>query len=415
MQDIRLQKSIAESADTNLPLTIPMFHQFPLLPLEIQSKIWSFAALHSRTIPILTHWTPPDNLDSPTSPSSWDEVLELRKLYAIRVYASELALTCVYSLISQQYLDENGLLIDGDYEITRGFYINPSVDILYFTSHVEDHYFKYYTHWNGTEPTDSEECSFLENICFPVEEVMELLMEFSEITKAIRYLAFNLGLPGIDHRILGFKGLDLSRDGNWTGLESVIFCLEGIDGVDNAAQKDDQPEDSKGKGKEVANFDKKENSRSSAVDLEREIKLYGIRESFTGPWAGRGNALFKKCMSEYSKFSADYICQSESWFECFKPTGSLGVDGRPAVTYTDSIGLGTPEQNDNKDGEERLDILPIIGFGVVSNYISDEERDSGGLEENPFERMCYDGSGSFEKDEANENSVFGYSVVMGED
>ncbi|TGO14289.1 hypothetical protein BTUL_0055g00380 [Botrytis tulipae] len=345
MQDIRLQKSIAESADTNLPLTIPMFHQFPLLPLEIQSKVWSFAALHSRTIPILTHWIPPDNLDSPTSPSSWDA---------------------------------NGLLIDGNYEITRGFYTNPSVDILYFTSHVEDHYLKDYTHWNENEPTGSKERAFLENICFPVEEVMELLMGSSEITKAIRYLAFNLDLPGIGNRILGSEGLCLSRNGDWTGLERVIFCLEGIDGVDNAAQKDDQPEDSKGKGKEITNFDKEEKLRSSAVDPEKEIKLYGIRESFTGPWAGKDNALFKKCMSEYSKFSADYICQSEAWLECFKPTGNLG-------------------------------------FGVVSNYISDEERDSGGLEENPFERMCYDGYGSFEKDEANENSVFGCSVVMDED
>ncbi|KAF7885189.1 hypothetical protein EAF00_011007 [Botryotinia globosa] len=222
-------------------------------------------------------------------------------------------------------------------------------------------------------------------------------MGFSEITKAIRYLAFNLDFSGIGHKILGSKGLDLSRDGNWTGLERVIFCLEGIDSVDNAAQKDDQPEDSKDQGKEVANFDKEEKSRSSAVDLEKEIKLYGIRESFTGSWAGKGNALFKKSMSEYSKFPTDYIY------------------GRPAITYTGSKRLVTSEKIDNKEEEERLDILPIIGFGVVSKYISGEERDRLGLEENLFKKMCYDGYGSFEKDEANENSVLGCSVVMGED
>lgn len=37
------------------------------------------------------------------------------------------------------------------------------------------------------------------------------------------------------------------------------------------------------------------------------------------------------------------------------------------------------------------------------------------MEENPFERMFYDRYSSFDKDEANENSVLECSVVIGED
>ncbi|KAJ8070960.1 hypothetical protein OCU04_001316 [Sclerotinia nivalis] len=63
MQDFHLQQSIAESADPYLlsarPSTIPEFRKFSLLPFEIQHEIWSLASLHPRTIPILTHWTPP--------------------------------------------------------------------------------------------------------------------------------------------------------------------------------------------------------------------------------------------------------------------------------------------------------------------------------------------------------------------
>ncbi|TGO47740.1 hypothetical protein BCON_0265g00130 [Botryotinia convoluta] len=318
-------------------------------------------------------------------------------------------------LFDDDYLDENSLLIDSNYEITRGFYINPSVDILYFTSHVEDHYFKHHTHWNGNEPTDLEEGIFAETLHFPVEDVLDLLMGSSEISKEIKYLAFDLDLPGVGHRILGDYGLGLSPIENWTSLERVIFCLEGVDGVNNAAEKDDFPEDSKGKGRETFPADEEGKSSSSVMDFEKETKIYGICESFTGPSAGKGNALFKKCMSKYSKFSEDLVSQSEAWFECFKPSGSLGLDGRSAVSYTGTLGLRSLEQNGDKEGGERLDVLPVIGFGVVSNYISGEERDRWGLEESPFEKMCYDGYESFEKDEANENSVFGYSVVMGED
>ncbi|TGO86398.1 hypothetical protein BPOR_0307g00070 [Botrytis porri] len=161
-------------------------------------------------------------------------------------------------------------------------------------------------------------------------------------------------------------------------------------------------------------FQKTQRKRN-ILHLEKETKLYGISQSFTGQSAGEGSALFKKCMSKYSKFSGDLVSQTEAWFECFKPTGSLGVDGRPAVSYTGTLGLGALKRNGNKEEEEMLDILPFIGLGIVSNYISDKERDSGGLEENPFEKMCYDRYGSFEKDEANEYSVFGCSVIIGED
>ncbi|KAF7960180.1 hypothetical protein EAE96_001778 [Botrytis aclada] len=433
MQDIRLQQSISESADADLSLIVSKFHQFPLLPVEIQSEIWSFASLHTRTVPILTHWIPPDIQDSSNFPSSWDEgsvnitplsrippllhACSTSRAIALRTY-------CILGneprylgedMYEDELLDENGLLIDGNYEITRGFYINPSVDILYFTSHVEDHYFKNHAHWNETELTDLRECAILQNLQFPIEEVMELLMGSSEISKEIRYLAFNLDLPGLGHRILGREGLRLRPNGDWASLERLIFCLEEVHSIDNVAEKNDLPEDLKGKGKETFSVDNKGRSSSSVIDLENEIRLYGIRESFTGPSAGRGNALFKKCMSKYSKFSTDYFRQSEDWFECYKPSWSLGVDGRPAVSYTGTLGLGTPEQIGDKKGEERLDVLPVVGFGVVCNYISDEERDRSGLEENPFERMCYDGYESFEKDEANENSVFGCLVVMGED
>ncbi|KAF7880358.1 uncharacterized protein EAF02_007204 [Botrytis sinoallii] len=432
MQDLRLQKSITESADTDLSLTVPKFHQFPLLPVEIQSEIWSFAALHPRTIPILTHWIPPENLDTSISPHRGNagsiNITPLSRIPPLlHTCSSSRAIALLKyrimgneprylgeDLFDDEYLDENGLLIDGNYEITRGFYINPSVDILYFTSHVEDHYFKHNTNWNGNEPKDLKAGIFAETLHFPVDDVLDLLTG-SEIDKEIRYLAFDLDLPGVGHRILGDSGLALSPIGNWTGLERVIFCLGGIDGVNNAAEKDEFPKDSKGKGKETFPVDKRHEYSSSVIDFEKETKLYGIRESFTGPSAGKGNALFKKCISKYSQFSGDLVSQSEEWFECLKPTGSLGVDGRPAVSYTGTLGLGSLGQNGDMEGGERLDILPVIGFGVVSNYISGEERDRCGLEENPFEKMCYDGYVSFEKDEANENSVFGCSVVMGED
>ncbi|TGO38000.1 hypothetical protein BHYA_0084g00310 [Botrytis hyacinthi] len=430
MQDIRLQRSIAESADTDLSSTIPKFQQFPFLPVEIQSKIWSFAALHPCIIPILTHWIPLENLDESISPFENAGSINITTLSRI----SPLLHTCSTSraialrkycllgneprylgedLFDDEHLDENGLLIDGNYEITRGFYVNPSVDIIYFTSHVEDHYFKYNTHWNVKEPKDLNEGIFAETFHFPVEDVLDLLKGSTEIDKEIRYLAFDLDLPGVGHRILGDYGLSLSPIGSWTGLKRVIFCLGGVDGVDNAAENDEFSEDSKGKGRETPPVDKKHGYSSSVIDFE-ETKLYGIGESFTGPSAGKGNALFKKCMSKYSQFSGDLVSQSEEWFECLKPSGSLGVDGRPAVSYTGTLGLGALERNGD-EGEERLDILPVIGFGVVSNYVSGEERRRWGLEENPFEKMCYDRYASFEKDEANEKSVFGCSVVMGED
>ncbi|THV45424.1 hypothetical protein BGAL_0491g00060 [Botrytis galanthina] len=255
---------------------------------------------------------------------------------------------------------------------------------------LEDHYFKYNTHWNGNEPKDLNEGIFADPFHFPVEDVLNLLTGSSEIEKEIRYLAFDLDLPGVGHRILGDYGLSVSPIGGWTSLERLIFCFGGVDGVNNAAENDECSKDSKGKGREALPVDKNHGYSSSVIDFEKETKLHGICESFTGPSAGKGNALFKKCMSKYSQFAGDLVSQSEDW------DGSL-------------------EQNDDKEGGERLDILPVIGFGIMSNYISDEERDSAGLEENPFERMCYDGYGSFEKDEANENSVFGCSVVMGED
>lgn len=432
MQDLLLQQSIAESADTDPSSTIPKFHQFPFLPVEIQAQIWSFAALHPRVIPILTHWIPPENLNESISPFEDAGSFNITPLSRV----PPLLHTCSTSraialhkycllgneprylgedLFDDEYLDENGLLIDGNYEITRGFYINPSVDIMYFTSHVEDHYFKYNTHWNGNEPKDLNERIFADPFHFPVEDVLDLLTGSSEIEKEIRYLAFDLDLPGVGHRILGGYGLSVSPIGGWTSLERLIFCLGRVDGVNNAAENDECSKDSKGKGREALPVEKNHGYSSSVIDFEKETKLYGIRESFTGPSAGKGNAFFKKCMSKYSQFAGDLVSQSEDWFECLKPSGCLGVDGRPAVTYTGTLGMGSLEQNDDKEGGERLDILPVIGFGIVSNYISDEERDSAGLEENPFERMCHDRYGSFEKDEANENSVFGCSVVMGED
>lgn len=72
MQDLRLQNFIAESADTDLSLSNLPFHQFPLLPLEIQSDIRSFAALQPRVIPILSHWIPPYSPDSSTPPDFQD-------------------------------------------------------------------------------------------------------------------------------------------------------------------------------------------------------------------------------------------------------------------------------------------------------------------------------------------------------
>lgn len=87
--------------------------------------------------------------------------------------------------------------LDGNHEITREFSINPSVDILYFTSHAEDHYFQNHPYWNGNELRYSKECAFLEDISFPVDEVINLLMGCSEIEKDVKYLAFNLDLTGV--------------------------------------------------------------------------------------------------------------------------------------------------------------------------------------------------------------------------
>ncbi|CCD48362.1 predicted protein [Botrytis cinerea T4] len=81
-----------------------------------------------------------------------------------------------------------------------------------------------------------------------------------------------------------------------------MFCLEGVHGVENVAERKDFSEDSKGKGKGIFPIDKKREPKSSVIDLEKELKLYGIRESFTGPSAGKGNALFKNCISKYSVF-----------------------------------------------------------------------------------------------------------------
>ncbi|KAJ8070961.1 hypothetical protein OCU04_001317 [Sclerotinia nivalis] len=120
-------------------------------------------------------------------------------------------------------------------------------------------------------------------------------------------------------------------------------------------------------------------------------------------------------MSKYSKFVKKFESPSEEWHEYYKPSGSLGADGRPAVVYIGPSELGPLEKNIDRQEEERLDVLPILGFGVVRNFDDEEGFEFKGLDENPFAEMCCDGYVSSEKDEANENSVFGCAVVMGED
>ncbi|TGO38002.1 hypothetical protein BHYA_0084g00340 [Botrytis hyacinthi] len=223
------------------------FHQFALLPVEIQTEIWKLAASsatdESRIIPIIVHWTPACssqryNDRKNKTPLFLTPISVIPPLLHVCSLSRSLALP-IYELVSmsnesghQDKINAMGVRLSapsthGD-EAT-GIYINLKKDIVYFTSHdifektgnqhfpVSDTHADLENH-DLFEPQFCQPCS---DLLFPVNAALRLLFGDMDIRKELRNIGFSFDIP-VKRRDYCWGGL--SKD--FHGLRRIVFVSE---------------------------------------------------------------------------------------------------------------------------------------------------------------------------------------------
>ncbi|TGO25498.1 hypothetical protein BPAE_0079g00460 [Botrytis paeoniae] len=129
------------------------FHQFALLPVEIQTEIWKLAASsatdESRVIPIIVHWTPDCssqryNEMKNKTPLFLTPISIIPPLLHVCSISRSLSLP-IYELVSmsnktghQEKINAMGVRLSVPFthgDEATGIYINLKKDIVYFTNH----------------------------------------------------------------------------------------------------------------------------------------------------------------------------------------------------------------------------------------------------------------------------------------
>ncbi|KAF7960177.1 hypothetical protein EAE96_001775 [Botrytis aclada] len=226
---------------------LPRFHQFSLLPLEIQREIWTFAvafaAQEERIIPIIVHWTPisrgQKNRDGweYANPILLTPISIIPPLLHTCSISRSLALPGYHLVGMSDVQSQARFSVDMYYPVFKpkqrgtGVYINPQKDMIYFTQHdVFDA--KENQHFPGSEahvgvdspgnslhrPETCRPCAVLE---FPVVYALRLLIGDVEIRKEVRNIGFSFDLP-VKRHFSCWGGL--SRD--FYGLRRLVFVSE---------------------------------------------------------------------------------------------------------------------------------------------------------------------------------------------
>ncbi|KAF7940528.1 uncharacterized protein EAE98_000655 [Botrytis deweyae] len=223
------------------------FHQFALLPVEIQTEIWKLAARsatdESRVIPIVVHWTPGcssqryDGMKNKT-PLFLTPISVIPPLLHVCSISRSLALP-IYELVSmsnkcghQDKINAMGVRLSapsthGD-EAT-GIYINLKKDIVYFTNHDifdktgNQHFPMSNTHADledrlTYEPQFCQPCS---DLLFPVNDALRLLFGDMDVRKELRNIGFSFDIPVKRHH---FCWGGMSED--FYGIRRIVFVSE---------------------------------------------------------------------------------------------------------------------------------------------------------------------------------------------
>ncbi|TGO47743.1 hypothetical protein BCON_0265g00160 [Botryotinia convoluta] len=226
----------------------PRFHQFSLLPLEIQREVWTFAAASAaeeeRIIPIVVHWTP---ISRDKDHNGWyygssillTPISIIPPLLHTCSFSRSLALPG-YRLVGMADIQSQSCLsgdIGLDYPVFEpkhsgtGVYINPKKDMIYFTQHdVFDA--KGNQHFPGSEahagdysprnplhrPKTCRPCSFIE---FPVVFALRLLIGDMDIRKELRNIGFSFDVP-VKRHFICWGGLNE----DFSGLRRIVFVSE---------------------------------------------------------------------------------------------------------------------------------------------------------------------------------------------
>ncbi|KAJ8070964.1 hypothetical protein OCU04_001320 [Sclerotinia nivalis] len=226
------------------------FHQFPLLPLEIQTKIWKLAvystANESRIITILVHWKPGWLSNrykewEHRTPIFLTPISVVPPLLHTCSISRFLALSA-YELVGihgSSFYPRVGSDLDSPPNISfvtgdkgTGIYINPKRDMIYFTSHDvfdkrgNQHFPISDTHTGeqgySFENLKPEFCRACSDLTFPVGNALRLVIGDPRIRKELRNLGFGFDVPRLKRQ--SFERERLEND--FTGLRRIVFGSE---------------------------------------------------------------------------------------------------------------------------------------------------------------------------------------------
>ncbi|TGO14292.1 hypothetical protein BTUL_0055g00410 [Botrytis tulipae] len=223
------------------------FHQFALLPVEIQTEIWKLAVSsgtdESRIIPIIVHWTPGCssqryNERKNKTPLFLTPISVIPPLLHVCSLSRSLALP-IYELVSmsnesghQDKINAMGVRLSvssthGDK--ATGIYINLKKDIVYFTNHDifdktgNQHFPMSNTHADLEDRLgyESQFCRPCSDLLFPVKDALRLLFGDMDARKDLRNIGFSCDIPVKRHH---FCWGGLSKD--FYGIRRIVFVSE---------------------------------------------------------------------------------------------------------------------------------------------------------------------------------------------
>ncbi|KAF7868387.1 hypothetical protein EAF04_004919 [Stromatinia cepivora] len=244
------QKKAIPSPYSESIISPTTFHQFPLLPLEIQTKIWKLAAYstanESRIIPILVHWKPGCLSNrykewEHRTPISLTPISVIPPLLHTCSISRLLALSA-YELVGihdSSLYPRVGSDLDSPPNISfepgdkgTGIYVNPKRDMIYFTGHDvfdkrgNQHFPISDTHTGeegySFENTKPEFCRACSDLTFPVGNALRLVIGDPRIRKELRNLGFGFDVPGLKRQ--SFERERLEND--FIGLRRIVFGSE---------------------------------------------------------------------------------------------------------------------------------------------------------------------------------------------
>lgn len=236
---------------SNLGSIVPSntFHQFSLLPLEIQTEIWklaaSSAANESRVIPVLVHWTPGGSDDeyncfNGRAPIILTPASVVPPLLHACSFSRSLVLPH-YELVSlhngQHQCNSNESSCSDNEHSNQGdegksFYINAKRDMIYFTGHdvfdktgtqhfpnSETHAYDNHYIIRGTRRQFCQPCF---DLTFRVGDALRQVIGDPNIRKQMRNIGFGFEVPGL-------KRASFEREGlyeDFPELRKIVFGSE---------------------------------------------------------------------------------------------------------------------------------------------------------------------------------------------